>query len=53
MTSALPTLGTLQATILARQMDLIMGQWSGPTDDIIQVASMPVFLLVQVSLSAW
>ncbi|KAI0120607.1 hypothetical protein BJ170DRAFT_600500 [Xylariales sp. AK1849] len=47
VTAALPSIGNLQSTILARQMDLMMGQWTGPTDDLLQVISMPVFLLVQ------
>lgn len=28
-------------------MDLVTYQWSGPTDDLLQVISMPVFLIVQ------
>jgi glucan 1,3-beta-glucosidase len=47
VTAALPSVANLQSTILARQMDLMMGQWTGPTDDLLQVISMPVFLLVQ------
>ncbi|KAK6223391.1 hypothetical protein LQW54_000509 [Pestalotiopsis sp. IQ-011] len=47
VTAALPSIGNLQTTILARQMDLMMGQWTGPTDDLLQVISMPVFLMVQ------
>ncbi len=49
ITNALPTLGDLQTTIISRQMDLALSQWTGPTDDILQVVSMPVFLIVQVS----
>ncbi|KAK6075617.1 LysM domain-containing protein [Seiridium cupressi] len=51
ITAALPTLGDLQVTILGRQMDLMLGLWSGPTDDILQVVSMPVFLIVQAVAS--
>ena len=47
VTSALPTIGTLQNTILARQMDLNLGQWNGSSDDLLQVLSMPVFMLNQ------
>ncbi|KAI1295256.1 exo-1,3-beta-D-glucanase [Xylaria venustula] len=47
ITAALPSLGNLQTTITARQQDLILGQWTGPTDDLLQVVSMPVFLIVQ------
>ncbi|KAI9742739.1 MAG: hypothetical protein M1818_003468 [Claussenomyces sp. TS43310] len=45
--NALPTIGALQTTILCRQMDLATASWYGPTDDILQVISMPVFMIVQ------
>ncbi|EON98175.1 hypothetical protein UCRPA7_6324 [Phaeoacremonium minimum UCRPA7] len=47
VTAALPSVATLQNTIMARQLDLLFGQWTGPTDDLIQVISMPVLLMVQ------
>ncbi|KAI9645912.1 hypothetical protein NHQ30_005349 [Ciborinia camelliae] len=47
ITSALPTIGTLKNTILAREMDINLGQWNGSTDDVLQVLSMPVFMISQ------
>jgi glucan 1,3-beta-glucosidase len=47
ITNALPTIGTLQNTIIARQMDLSTSKWYGASDDILQTISMPVFLIVQ------
>ncbi len=46
ITNAVPTLGDLQTTIISRQMDLALSQWTGPTDDILQVG-IPAFLIVQ------
>ncbi|MCJ1314683.1 hypothetical protein MMC25_008365, partial [Agyrium rufum] len=37
----------LQTTITATQIDLIGGQWDGTTDDVVQVISMPVFMIIQ------
>ncbi|UKZ56764.1 hypothetical protein TrVGV298_010605 [Trichoderma virens] len=47
ITKALPTIGTLQNGILARKMDLNVGLWNGSSDDLLQVYSMPVFMLSQ------
>ena len=47
ITQALPTLGTLQNGILARQMDLNLGNWNGSSDDLLQCFSMPVFMIDQ------
>jgi glucan 1,3-beta-glucosidase len=47
ITNALPTIGTLQNTIVARQMNLSISKWYGASDDILQTISMPVFLIVQ------
>ena len=38
ITNALPTINTLQATIIARQLELITGAWYGPSDDLVQVS---------------
>lgn len=43
----MPTITDLQTTISARQADLILGQFYGTTDDMLQVLSMPVFMIVQ------
>jgi glucan 1,3-beta-glucosidase len=45
--NALPTIAKLQVTIVSRQLDLVTSSWWGPTDDILQVVSMPVMMIVQ------
>ncbi|KAK8044972.1 exo-1-3-beta-D-glucanase [Apiospora rasikravindrae] len=45
--NALPNIEDLRATILGRELDLALGLWTGPTDDILQVHSVPVFNIVQ------
>lgn len=47
ITKALPNLQSLQNTIFFRMSDLATGSWYGPTDDILQVVSMPVFMIQQ------
>ncbi|SPQ22989.1 a8ef266c-8802-41e8-87ee-6caa1a908fce [Thermothielavioides terrestris] len=47
ITQALPKIGGLQTTIAARLTDLAYGAWYGPTDDVLQVISMPVFMIQQ------
>ncbi|KUJ15980.1 pectin lyase-like protein [Mollisia scopiformis] len=47
ISDALPTVANLSVTIIARQLELVTGAWYGPTDDLVQVISMPVFLIVQ------
>ena len=47
ITNALPTIGTLKNTLLARQLDVNLGQWTGPSDDLLQTMSMPVFMIQQ------
>ncbi|MCJ1307285.1 hypothetical protein MMC25_000931 [Agyrium rufum] len=37
----------LQTTITATQIDLILGQWGGTTNEVVQVVSMPVFMIIQ------
>jgi len=36
--NALPTVGNLSATIIARQLELVTGAWYGPSDDLVQVS---------------
>ena len=47
ITAALPNIDTLQKTILSRYADLATNSWYGPTDDVLQVISMPVFMIWQ------
>lgn len=47
ITNALPKVGALQDSILARKMDLASNTWYGPTDNVLQVLSMPVFMISQ------
>ncbi|KAK2616718.1 hypothetical protein QQS21_000330 [Conoideocrella luteorostrata] len=51
ITKALPKVNSLQTTISARKMDLASSMWSGTTDDILQVISMPVFMIQQALTS--
>ena len=44
---ALPNIQTLQNTLLARQLDVNLGTWNGSNDDLLQVLSMPVFMINQ------
>lgn len=44
---ALPTIATMQDTILARQMDIASNTWNNGTDDVVEVLSMPVFMISQ------
>jgi glucan 1,3-beta-glucosidase len=45
VTAALPNINTLSNTLLARQMDVNLGNWNGPSDDLLQTMSMPVFMI--------
>ncbi|GAO17591.1 hypothetical protein UVI_02050750 [Ustilaginoidea virens] len=47
ITKALPNIGKLQNAIAARRMDVALNTWLGPTNDIVQVISMPVFAIQQ------
>lgn len=47
ITKALPTISTLQTTLISRRMDLVTSSWWGPTDDLLQVISLPVLIIVQ------
>ncbi len=47
ITNALPTIGTLKNTLLARQQDFNLGHWTGPSDDLLQTYSMPIFMIQQ------
>lgn len=51
ITKALPNIGALQNTILSREMDVATHSWFGPTDDLLQVISMPVFMIQQALVS--
>ncbi|RDW56742.1 pectin lyase fold factor [Coleophoma cylindrospora] len=51
ITSALPTISTLENTLLARQMDVNLGQWTGSFDDLVQTLSMPVFMIQQAVIA--
>lgn len=45
--AALPNITTLAATIQATRWDVLLGQWSGSQDDVVQVVSTPVFMIQQ------
>ncbi|KAG6009923.1 hypothetical protein E4U21_000694 [Claviceps maximensis] len=47
ITKALPRIGSLQSLISARRMDIASNTWLGPTNDIIQVLSIPVLAIQQ------
>lgn len=47
ITNALPQIGSIQDTILARQIDIASNTWGNDTDDVVQTISMPVFMLSQ------
>ncbi|KAE9377716.1 glycoside hydrolase family 55 protein [Stipitochalara longipes BDJ] len=47
ITAALPNIDGIRISLIARQLELLTGAWYGPTDDLVQVLSMPVFLIVQ------
>ncbi|RDW56893.1 pectin lyase fold factor [Coleophoma crateriformis] len=47
ITKALPTISTLENTLLSRQLDVNLGQWTGAFDDLVQTFSMPVFMIQQ------
>lgn len=47
ITNALPKIANLTNLIYSTQIDLNLGCWNGPADDVIQVISMPVFMILQ------
>lgn len=47
ISNALPQIASMKNTILARLMDISTSSWDGSNDDVIQVISMPVFLISQ------
>jgi glucan 1,3-beta-glucosidase len=47
ITQALPQISSMQDSILARQMDISSGTWNNGTDDVVEVLSMPVFMISQ------
>jgi GH18 family chitinase len=47
MTDALPNLESLKLQIAERWLDLAMGIWDSDGDDVVEVLSVPVFLLKQ------
>ncbi|RFU28181.1 hypothetical protein B7463_g8175, partial [Scytalidium lignicola] len=47
LTQALPQISSMQDTILARQMDIPSGTWKNGTSDVVDVLSMPVFMISQ------
>ncbi|KFY09864.1 hypothetical protein V492_05320 [Pseudogymnoascus sp. VKM F-4246] len=44
---ALPNIGDIQDTILARQMDIASNAWNNGTGDVLEVLSIPVFMISQ------
>ncbi|PWY88961.1 exo-1,3-beta-D-glucanase [Aspergillus heteromorphus CBS 117.55] len=51
ITAALPSIGKLKNNILARNMDLNLGAWTGASQDLISTFSLPVFMLNQAVAS--
>ncbi|GLA11528.1 hypothetical protein AnigIFM62618_005494 [Aspergillus niger] len=51
ITAALPSIGTLQNNILAREMDINLGAWGGGMQDLLETFSMPVLMLQQAIAS--
>ncbi|PTB38652.1 hypothetical protein M441DRAFT_49043 [Trichoderma asperellum CBS 433.97] len=47
ISKAMPNIQALQNTIFSRMTDLAVSAWYEPTDDILQVVSMPVFMIQQ------
>ncbi|OBT89627.1 hypothetical protein VE02_01780 [Pseudogymnoascus sp. 03VT05] len=46
-TNSQPMIANLTNVILSTEIDLNLGTWNGPLDDVIQVLSSPVFMLMQ------
>ncbi|KAH8591651.1 hypothetical protein B0O99DRAFT_597968 [Bisporella sp. PMI_857] len=46
---ALPTISVLQNTLPSKLVDLNLGQWSGPSGDLVQIRSMPAFMIKQAT----
>ncbi len=47
ITDALPQISGIQDNISARQLDIASGTWNNGTDDVVEVISMPVFMISQ------
>lgn len=47
ITQALPQISGIQDSITARQLDIVSGTWNNGTDDVVEVLSMPVFMISQ------
>ncbi|CAG8920185.1 unnamed protein product [Penicillium salamii] len=47
MSKALPNIQNLKASISVAQIQLALGSWVGPTDDVVQSISLAVFMLSQ------
>jgi hypothetical protein len=47
ITSALPQISQMKNNLLARQLDVNLGQWNGSFDDLLQTFSMPIFMIQQ------
>lgn len=51
ITAAMPSIGTLQNNLLARELDINFGAWGGGMQDLLDTFSMPVFMLQQAITS--
>ena len=51
ITQALPNMGILKADMLEQRIAIALGSYWGPLDDVIQVLSMPVFMIEQALFS--
>lgn len=47
ITAALPNITELASTIQATRWDVLLGQWSGSFEDVVQVVATPVFMIQQ------
>jgi hypothetical protein len=47
VTTAMTNMTQLKTTIWATQMDIMLGTWQGPNNDVVQAVSMPAFLVAQ------
>lgn len=47
ITAALPSVGAMQNNLLARQMDINLGNWTGGMQDLLEAFSLPVFMIQQ------
>ncbi|PYH91880.1 hypothetical protein BO71DRAFT_442889 [Aspergillus ellipticus CBS 707.79] len=51
ITAALPSIGSLQNNLLARELDINLGGWAGGMQDLLDTFAMPVFMLQQAIAS--